>query len=98
VVYNNGDVIFLHDDQMAQAMPSGKLSITRASRVRFDEESQKWKVWRCLPGELSEQMGGTFDSYKDAVAFEVSVFNQEIQEPGVPEEIQKLFACPDGGA
>lgn len=76
VIGAGGAVTAMHNDNFNLGF-LGRMTIERASEIKWDEENQNWGIWFAVGGEFVEpspEYGG-FDSYNTARDFEVAVMN-----------------------
>jgi hypothetical protein len=85
-----GDIYFLYNDN-SPLRDLGKMELTRASNVEWDEDEQGWVVWINETGEnvpKRKRLITTFKNRAEAIAAEVHVLNRRLAN-GV--EVEELF-------
>ena len=77
---NTGKVESLHMDEFSLGF-LGKMEITRASEIKFNEKSQDWDIYIPFKSKLYKIIGG-FEGYDVARDFEVR-WLQECRKRGI---------------
>lgn len=90
IIRPDGVVTAMHNDQFPLGF-LGNQTITRASDIRFDADSQTWGIWFFVDGEFVPPGQPThygFDSYEAARDKEVQVMNVSLSEDRCPLAVQ----------
>lgn len=78
----------MYDDD-AMLREFGRIQITRASNIRWDEEEQKWRIWLIHPGGEEVRTDDAFTDRGEAIQAEIDMLDRMLVSSETT--VEKMF-------